>query len=80
MEMYSRLNTGPVYKSNAGARAEYLLRKRREDAAALVHAEQRCILVPEQICHGLLGEPHPPPVKHQAIVVFLFWIAHKRLV
>jgi hypothetical protein len=33
VEMYSRLNTGPVHKSNAAARAAYLLRKRREDAA-----------------------------------------------
>jgi hypothetical protein len=33
VEMYSRLNTGPVHKSNASARAAYLLRKRREDAA-----------------------------------------------
>jgi hypothetical protein len=33
VEMYSRLNTGPVHKSNATARAAYLLRKRREDAA-----------------------------------------------
>ena len=33
VEMYTRLNTGPVRKSNAEARAEYLLRKRREDAA-----------------------------------------------
>jgi hypothetical protein len=32
VEMYTRLNTGAVHKSNAGARAEYLLRKRREDA------------------------------------------------
>ena len=33
VEMYTRLNTGPVRKSNAAARAEYLRRKRREDAA-----------------------------------------------
>ena len=33
VEMYTRLNTGAVRKSNAVARAEYLLRKRREDAA-----------------------------------------------
>jgi len=33
VEMYSRLNTGPVHKSNATARAEYLLRKRAEDPA-----------------------------------------------
>ena len=33
VEMYSRLNTGPVHKSNAGARAAYLLKKRRQDAA-----------------------------------------------
>jgi len=32
VEMYTRLNTGPVRKSNAAARAEYLRRKRREDA------------------------------------------------
>jgi hypothetical protein len=32
VEMYSRLNTGPVHKSNAAARAAYLLRKRSEDA------------------------------------------------
>jgi len=31
--MYSRLNTGAVHKSNATARAAYLLKKRREDAA-----------------------------------------------
>ena len=31
VEMYSRLNTGAVHKSNPAARAEYLLRKRRED-------------------------------------------------
>jgi hypothetical protein len=31
VEMYTRLNTGPVRKSNAAARAAYLLRKRRED-------------------------------------------------
>ena len=33
VEMYTRLNTGAVRKSNAVSRAEYLLRKRREDAA-----------------------------------------------
>jgi len=33
VEMYTRLNTGAVRKSNAAARAEYLLRKRNEDAA-----------------------------------------------
>jgi hypothetical protein len=33
VEMYSRLNTGAVHKSNAEARAAYLLKKRREDAA-----------------------------------------------
>jgi hypothetical protein len=33
VEMYTRLNTGPVKKSNAEARAAYLLKKRREDAA-----------------------------------------------
>ena len=33
VEMYTRLNTGPVRKSNAAAREEYLRRKRREDAA-----------------------------------------------
>jgi hypothetical protein len=32
VEMYTRLNTGPVHKSNAAARAAYLLRKRAEDA------------------------------------------------
>jgi hypothetical protein len=31
VEMYTRLNTGAVYKSNAEARAAYLLKKRRED-------------------------------------------------
>jgi len=33
VEMYTRLNTGPVRKSNAAARAEYLRKKRRDDAA-----------------------------------------------
>jgi hypothetical protein len=33
VEMYTRLNTGPVRKSNAAARAAYLLKKRREDAS-----------------------------------------------
>jgi len=33
VEMYTRLNTGPVRKSNATARAAYLLRKRKEDPA-----------------------------------------------
>jgi hypothetical protein len=33
VEMYSRLNTGPVHKSNAEARASYLLKKRKEDPA-----------------------------------------------
>jgi hypothetical protein len=33
VEMYTRLNTGVVRKSNAEARAEYLRKKRREDAA-----------------------------------------------
>ncbi len=33
VEMYSRLNTGAVHKSNPKARAEYLLRRRRESAA-----------------------------------------------
>jgi len=33
VEMYTRLNTGAVRKSNAEARAEYLRRKLREDAA-----------------------------------------------
>ncbi len=33
VEMYSRLNTGPVHKSNPAARAAYLLRKQREDPA-----------------------------------------------
>ncbi len=33
VEMYTRLNTGAVRKSNAEARAAYLSRKRREDAA-----------------------------------------------
>ena len=33
VEMYSRLNTGPVHKSNLEARAAYLQRRRREDAA-----------------------------------------------
>ena len=32
VEMYTRLNTGAVHKSNALARAAYLLKKRREDA------------------------------------------------
>jgi hypothetical protein len=32
VEMYTRLNTGAVRKSNAEARAAYLLKKRREDA------------------------------------------------
>jgi hypothetical protein len=33
VEMYTRLNTGAVHKSNADARAAYLLKKRKEDAA-----------------------------------------------
>ncbi len=33
VEMYTRLNTGPVYKSNATARADYLQRKRADDPA-----------------------------------------------
>ena len=33
VEMYSRLNTGPVHKSNPEKRAAYLKRKKREDAA-----------------------------------------------
>jgi hypothetical protein len=33
VEMYTRLNTGAVNKSNAAARAAYLLKKRRENAA-----------------------------------------------
>ena len=33
VEMYTRLNTGAVHKSNLAARAAYLLRKRREDPA-----------------------------------------------
>lgn len=33
VEMYSRLNTGPVHKSNPDARAAYLKRKQQEDAA-----------------------------------------------
>ncbi len=33
VEMYTRLNTGAVHKSNPDARAAYLLRKRREDPA-----------------------------------------------
>jgi len=33
VEMYTRLNTGAVHKSNPSARAAYLLRKRREDQA-----------------------------------------------
>jgi hypothetical protein len=33
VEMYTRLNTGAVHKSNPAARAAYLLRKRREDPA-----------------------------------------------
>ena len=33
VEMYTRLNTGAVHKSNAGARAAYLVKKRREDSA-----------------------------------------------
>lgn len=33
VEMYTRLNTGPVHKSNAAARAAYLLRKQKEDPA-----------------------------------------------
>ena len=33
VEMYSRLNTGPVHKSNPAARAAYLLRKRQENPA-----------------------------------------------
>ena len=33
VEMYTRLLTGPVAKSNAVARGAYLLRKRKEDAA-----------------------------------------------
>jgi hypothetical protein len=33
VEMYTRLNTGAVHKSNPDARAAYLLRKRREDSA-----------------------------------------------
>ncbi len=33
VEMYSRLNTGPVHKSNPAARAAYLKRKRAEDPA-----------------------------------------------
>ncbi len=33
VEMYARLNTGPVHKSNPVARAAYLLRKRKEDPA-----------------------------------------------
>ncbi len=40
VEMYTRLNTGAVHKSNAEARAAYLLKKRRDDAgyAALSRA------------------------------------------
>jgi len=33
VEMYTRLNTGAVHKSNAEARAAYLLKKRQEDPA-----------------------------------------------
>lgn len=33
VEMYSRLNTGPVHKSNPEKRAAYLAQKRREDPA-----------------------------------------------
>jgi len=33
VEMYTRLNTGAVHKSNAEARAAYLLKKRQDDAA-----------------------------------------------
>jgi hypothetical protein len=36
VEMYTRLNTGAVHKSNPEARAAYLLRKRREDNAYAV--------------------------------------------
>lgn len=43
VEMYSRLNTGPVHKSNPEARAAYLKKKRSEDAryAALSRAALR---------------------------------------
>ena len=33
VEMYTRLNTGPVHKSNPEARAAYLAKKRRDDPA-----------------------------------------------
>ncbi|MBW4037651.1 MAG: hypothetical protein HIU91_02050 [Acidobacteria bacterium] len=33
VEMYSRLNTGPVHKSNPTARSAYLLKKRRDNPA-----------------------------------------------
>jgi hypothetical protein len=33
VEMYTRLNTGAVHKSNAAARTAYLAKKRKEDAA-----------------------------------------------
>lgn len=42
VEMYTRLNTGAVRKSNAEARAAYLLRKRKEDTAYA--ALPRCVM------------------------------------
>jgi hypothetical protein len=33
VEMYTRLNTGPVRKSNAAARDSYLSKRRKEDTA-----------------------------------------------
>ena len=50
--------------------------QRRQDAATLVHAQEGGILVPEQLCHGLLREPHPPSVKNQAVLVFMFVVTH----
>jgi hypothetical protein len=49
VEMYTRLNTGPVHKSNPAARAAYLFRRRREDPA--------CAALPRTVlAHARAGE------------------------
>jgi hypothetical protein len=71
VEMYTRLNTGAVHKSNAAARAAYLLKKRREDAfdalvSTMVMAKRRETFArlpkPRDPLHGIEGWTWAPEI------------------
>ncbi len=70
VEMYTRLNTGPVHKSNPAARAAYLARKQAEDPA--YKALNRTKLGREALAAALAGED-----AFDALISCMVMVAHR---